>query len=211
MADEPVLADVIPLVVPVERIAKRLGLDVPLDDTSEAIITDAILSAQAEVEGYLGRNITPMQFIQRGAIAYADGWHLSEPKVLTVDLVVPEVDPIDGSPTGRYTVTYTAGIDARSAQYGVIQRYVYNAALGDPEVARLWQAKQGAAAKRERNVSVEGQSISYDYLTPTGVERAGSGGGSAAPTLASMDRWRLAGRRVFQRPGRVVVDRALNG
>jgi hypothetical protein len=203
------LIDVCPLVIPVERIATHLGLTEPLDAATTEVIATAIYNAQAEVEGYLGRPITPTVFVQTGCIAYSDGWHLSESKVISIDSVVPENDPVNGQPTGTYTVTYTAGIDASQPIYLPIRRYVESTALRDGEISRIWQEIQGKKAQRVRSVSVEGQSISYEYLTPGGVEslassRAGSGPGltAGAPTLKSLDRWRLAGRRAFQRPGR---------
>jgi hypothetical protein len=202
----PVVEEVCPLVIPVEKIAKRLGLDVPPTDDDAEAIAGAIYDAQAEVEGYLGRPITPTVFVQTNSIAYTDGWHLSESKVIEVQSAVPETDPVNGEPTGRYTVTYLAGIDATQPIYLPIRRYIEAAVLDHGEIARIWQAKQGTkAARRERSVSVEGQSISWDYLTPSGVDgKQGQADrlGTGRPSLASMDRWRLAGRRVFQRAGR---------
>lgn len=214
---EPTYIDdaAVPLVVPISKVAKRLGLPEPLSDEDEEAIRAAILDAQAEVEGYLGRNVLPMQFVQTGAIAYADGWRLSEPKVISIDSVVAE-EFEDGGTTGRYTVTYTAGIDARLALYLPIRRYIEAAIYDHDEIARIWQREQGTAARRERSISVEGQSVSYDYLTPGGSVQGKQGQssptlGTGRPSLKSLDRWRLAGRRVFQRSGRTPVDRALNG
>jgi hypothetical protein len=203
-----------PLVVPVEKIAIRLGLSQPLDDTSTEIITGAIYDAQAEVEGYLGRPITPTTFIETGRIAYPDGWRLRESKVISITSAEPEADPISGQPTGRYTITYIAGIDATQPIYLPVRRYIENTVLRSGDVVRLWQSMQGKKAQRVRSVSVEGQSISYEYLTPGGVEslassraQAGPQATNGAPTLKSLDRWRLAGRRVFIRPGRSRVIR----
>lgn len=206
----------IPLVIPLAKIATRLRLPQPLDDDAEETIRAAILDAQGEVEGYLGRPITPMQFVQRGCVPYPDGWKLTEPKVISVDTVVAETYE-DGTPTGFYTVTYTAGLDARQSMYLPIRRYIEGAVLDHDEIARLWQVTQGEdATRRRRSVSVEGQAVTYDYLTPGGSVQGKQGQATASlgtgrPSLSSMDRWKLAGRRVFQRPGRTPVDRALNG
>lgn len=202
---EPALDEICPLVIPVDKVAKRLGLTVPLaDGDAKEVITGAIYDAQAEVEGYLGRPITPTTFVETGKAAYSDGWHLHEFPVISVDSAVPELDTIDGTPTGYYTVTYEAGIDATQPIFLPIRRYIEAAVLDHGEVIRLWQTQQGKAARRERSVSVEGQSISWDYLSPSGIEgKQGQSDslGTGRPSLKSMDRWRLAGRRVFQRSG----------
>jgi hypothetical protein len=47
---------------------------------------------------------------------------------------------------------------------------------------------------------VDGQSVTYANAYASGAGAPGSGAPGALPTLKSCDRWRIAGRRVHQRP-----------
>ncbi|MFC4018955.1 hypothetical protein ACFOW4_13520 [Micromonospora sp. GCM10011542] len=112
-------------------------------------------------------------------------------------LVVQVTAELDAQlqPTGLYTVEYLYGRDAREAEYAPIRRWIVAAAAyAHPVVRRL--AKQGGARRRVKSVSAEGQSVSYDN-GPATADAPTTG----VPPQSSMDRWRLAGRRAYTRPG----------
>lgn len=188
-----------PLVVTVAELARRL--EVTLDDTTRPVLEDAIRDTQDDVEAYLGRVITPAQFVEEHLYPWPGGWDLEHHPVVDVLSAVEETDD-DGNPTGLFTVTYLAGLDARAdRELRPILRYVRAHAMSLPPVVRLWRATNPDDARTVTSLSVEGQSVSYANTTPTGGGQPGPGSGApgAAPTLTSLDRWRVAGRRVFQR------------
>lgn len=187
-----------PLVVPIEDLAGRIG--VTADAANSALLTDAILDAQSDVEAYLGRAISPVTLIQAGCYPYADGWRLDsgDEDVLTVLAADAEVDVDTGAPTGLFTVTFTVGLDVvNDPTLRPIRRYVLAHAMNSPEVLRYWKSATKARGD-VKTVSAEGQSITWSDATLGGGGDAGSGKPGALPTLASLDRWRLAGRRVYQ-------------
>lgn len=200
----PTVADVVeppPLVVTVTELARRLGITE--DDTTRPVLEDAIRDTQDEVEAYLGRVITPARYTEEGLFPWPDGWDLEHYPVVEVETAVAETDPETGQPNGLFTVTYTAGIDARgNRELRPILHYVRQHAMNAPAAAKLWREQQPDGGRRAKSVSAEGQSISWDYLTPSGGTEGGNKkeqGGGGLPTLKSLDRWRVAGRRVFQR------------
>lgn len=186
------------LVVSPETIANKASMSLPLSAEQRDTITEAILDAQADVEGYLGRPIVPITYVETGRYPAPDGWDLVEhgdDPVLLVLAAIPETDPETSQPTGYYTITYTAGLDAKHDEVlRPIRRYVAAHALNSPEVTRLWTSTGGRG--EVRSISAEGQSISFGPASLGGGGSAGSGAPGALPTLASLDRWRLAGRRV---------------
>lgn len=195
--DEP------PLVVSADVIAERAG--VALDAATRPVIERAVRDVQDDVEAHLGRVITPVTYTEDGLVRPPPGgdWDLQRYPLVEIVTVTAETDDA-GQQTGLFTVTYRAGLDARADRdLRPILRYVTAHALAQPELARLWRADQPDGGRRATSLSVEGQSASYEYLTPAGTTAAGrrdTGGG--LPTLESLDRWRIAGRRVFQRRGR---------
>lgn len=166
------------------------------------MVEQAILDAQATVEGYLGRAVLPRQFTELHLLPGADGaWPLTHEPVLSVDTITVETDPIYGQPTDYYTVTYTAGLDAANdPELGPIRTYVARAAAADPAVQALAREKNPSTGRVVQSVTVEGQAVTYATAPPPAVPAAGAPGSPI--TLKHLDRWRLAGRRVYQRPGR---------
>jgi hypothetical protein len=178
-------------------VARKVGLDFDsLTDDQQWLIGDAIRDAQSDVEAYLGRAIMPTEYRAEGAVQnpITGKWDLPEQPVITVDTVTAETDT-EGRPTGRYTVDYTAGLNARTNQaLRPIRRYVAAAACLDPTVTRLSDKMRPVTG-----VNVDGQGITFGtggQATKTGVAKPGD-----LPDMSSMDRWRVKGRRVFQRQG----------
>lgn len=201
-----------PLIVSIADLAPRLGWSPPNAEQRRAL-TDALEDAHDDVEAYLGQPITPTTATETGRFAYANGWEL-EREPLRIVSATPEKGP-GGELTGMFTVTYEWGLDAAGdPELRPIRRYIIAQALQHPSVVTLWQASQGDAARRVRSLSAEGQSVSFDYLTPGGAEVARNANGTATaatsaasgPPLSSLDRWRIAGRRVYQRPGNYYSD-----
>ncbi|MGW4694875.1 hypothetical protein ACWEO1_21155 [Kitasatospora cineracea] len=185
--------DTVELIVTAEEVARRLGLPVPLTDEVRQRIETAVEDAQDTLVAHLGRPLLPVQYTESGVRADTGGWILSHAPVVAVISAVPDTNsspiPSPGLPT--YTVTYIAGIDART----------------DPETAplRLWVRATAChhplladAPVRQRRIasaSVEGQSVTYDTAAEPPVLLA-------PPDLATTDRWRLRGRRAYQDPVR---------
>lgn len=195
------------LVVSPEHLAVRAGIPLPLTGDQRDLLVDALLDAQADVEAYLGQPPVPTLYRQSGVYAYdGEEWGLSvhgDAAVHRIVTVTPEL--VDGVPSGYYTITYTAGLDARSdPALRPVRRYVVAHALNAPDVLRLWQTLTGARGEI-RSVSAEGQSISWGPATHGGGGDPGSGRPGALPTLSSLDYWRVAGRRVHQAPTRARV------
>jgi hypothetical protein len=188
------------LVVSPEQVAQKAVPKIPPPLTAEQreTITEAILDAQSDAASYLGRGgVVPGVYTESGR--YDDGtgrWNLDlldEPLIEVLD-ATPETS--GGVPTGLYTITYRAGIDAKNdPELRPIKRYITAAALNAPEVVALW--RQVAKPKGNvKSVTTEGQSITYDA---PGLGGGGKGQPGELPSKSSMDRWRLAGRRAFQR------------
>lgn len=201
-----------PLIVTLADLAGRLGWNPPSAEQRRAL-TDALEDAHDDVEAYLGQPITPTQTTETGRFPYVGGWELSR-EPLRVLSATPERGP-GGELTGLFTVTYTWGLDAgNDPELRPIRRYIIAQAMQHPRIVTLWQEGQGDAARRVRSVSAEGQSVSFDYLTPGGAEVARNANGTATamtegasgPPLASLDRWRINGRRAYQRPGNYYTD-----
>ena len=198
------------LVVSAESVAVKAKIPLPLTPEQRETITDAIRDAQADVVAYLGREITPTLGTEYQRWAWAgDEWNLvglgDEPLIRVVS-AVPETDPVTGVPSDYFTVTYLYGIDARTDErLHPIRRYVRLHAMNSPDVVGLWKVVTGAKGE-VRSVSAEGQSVSFAAPTLSGSATTGTKPGDltpgSLPTLASLDRWRLAGRRVHQGPTR---------
>lgn len=199
--DLPVRDD---MVISAEALAAHLGIALPLDAAQRADLTDAVLDAQADVVGYLGRRILPELIEERRLWLHAGGWVLAEQPVVEILSEVEEF--VDGAATGYWTVSYRAGLDAKNdPELRPIRRVVMTHAAAQPAAVALWRAAgAGAVAdvgKRIKAVSAEGQSISYDFLSPSGgpAGPAAAGAVGGAVQWSSIDRWRVAGRRVYQR------------
>jgi hypothetical protein len=187
-----------PLIVTAEDIARRLRLPLPLSDEDQATFDGAIQDAQADVVAYLGRELTPQVYTESGLLPYAEGWRLHHDPLLSVQSVTAETYPDDATqPTGRYTVTYLAGIDAADdPELEPIRRFIFTHALYSPDVQQVFRTVAPDRARRAFWVSVEGQQVRYDDVYATSGATPGSGAPGSLPTLKSLDRWRVAGRRV---------------
>lgn len=185
-----------PLVVHPDDLARRLRIPLPLDGDVEWDLRQAIADVQADVVAHLGRSITPETRVATGVWASAGGWHLPDTEpVLSIVTAVPEADAW-GHLTGRFTVTYTCGLDARTeAKYAPIRRYVMAWATVHDAVG----AHVPSSRREITSVSVEGQSVTFKPVG--GVDPATIPVEQRLPQLSSLDRWRIAGRRVFQRRG----------
>lgn len=192
------------LVVTPEALAAAAGV-ATLTTVQRAAVVEAIRDAQDDVVAYLGVPITPTVRVAHGCYPYVNGWSLPDGDLLIdVVSVTPETYPEDSTQvTGLFTVTYRTGLDAANdPELRPIVRYVRAHALNSPEFTRLWKTATGAQGEI-RNVSAEGQSISFTAATlGGGGGKAGSGEPGALPSLASLDRWRVADRRVHQAPTR---------
>lgn len=188
------------LLVSPETLAVRAGMTLPLTEAQREIITDSILDAQSDVTAYLGQQILPAVYTESGRYDRGDGqWNLNDENVPIIEILDVTPETREGRPTGLYTITYRAGIDAKNDPLlRPIVRYVTAHALNSPEVTRLWEITVKPKG-RIKSATTEGQSVTYDRATLGGGGNAGSGAPGALPTLASLDRWRIAGRQVFQR------------
>jgi hypothetical protein len=202
MVDDPVL------VVAVDDVARAMRLPLPLSADDSWRLSRAIQEAQFDVEAYLGRPITPTVYVEYGLwpIQGDIWWSLCHAPLIEVLSSVAET--IDGQATGTFTVTYTAGLDAANdPQLAPIRRYVAAAAMASPMMIDAWRATRSDGGRVVSSLSTEGQSVSFKYASP--LDSSGAGSGTATwpgspPRLDSLDRWRLAGRRVFQRRERGV-------
>lgn len=188
------------LAITPEDVAARLGLG-PLTPEQREVLYDAVLDAQEHIEGYLGRPIIPLEFTETGLYQPLAGqsWDLENYPVVRIVSTSPDVDAA-GQPLGTWRVDYIAGLNAKTdPELGPIRRQVRRVAMNDRAVTRMWQDAAGTAAKRVKNASTDGQSVTWEYLTPTGGQSVDDEPEDKA--LKRIDRWRLAGRRAFQRKG----------
>ncbi len=186
------------LAVSVTEVARRAGFPQPISPAVRQAIEDAIGDAQGDVEAHLGRPVVPIEATESNLYAHPDGWQLKERPVIRILSVVADTTP-EGALTGNFTVTYLYGLDAANAPLlRPIRNYIarHAAAL----VRQSPAATTAKIARGIRSVNVEGQGITYSDTVGAARETGGGSGEiGALPTLASLDRWRLAGRRVFQR------------
>jgi hypothetical protein len=178
------------LVVTVADVATRAGLDAA-DPATAAVVEAAIRDATADAEAYLGRPVTPQRITENHLAPSPHGWPLSVDPLIVIETVTAELDGA-GQPTGLYTVTYQAGLNAVLPEYGPIRRWITaSAAFTHPAVRRL----VGTAGRVVQSVSAEGQSVSY--AAAPDADRTPTAG---VPAMATMDFWRVAGRRAYLRP-----------
>lgn len=190
----PAVTDPRTLAVDPDALARRLGIATPVvDPPLRQRLLDAIADAQADVEGYLGRVVTPIQVTDTGRYEYADGWRLSQHPVVEIVSVTPETGP--SGPTGSFTVVYLAGLDAANdPQLTPIRRYILAQASEADAVRALMPDPQ--LGRRVTSLSAEGQSVSYEAGNRGGGTSLETAHAGDSPALASLDRWKLAGRRV---------------
>jgi hypothetical protein len=193
-------------VVSSDELAARLGLGTVTDD-QRALLDYAIADATAQVEAYLGQTLTPRE-VTDTAVAVPYGGvdvrpYLSQQPVVRV-LSMTETTATDlGVHYGqRYTVTYLAGLDAATdLALAPIRSYVAAAAMNSPQVLQRGQRVNPEAGRTLTSVSVEGQTVGFSAANLGGGGAAGSGAPGALPKITSLSRWKVAGRRVYQRPG----------
>lgn len=187
-------------IVTADEVALRMGLPTPLSEQDRLRVEAAIVDAQTDLEGYLGRPVTPRDYTETGLFPYPQGFQLRHQPVISVISQTPELNPVGDYETGLYTVVYTAGLDGvADPDLEPLRRYVRTHAIYSPELQEMLRKLTPEATRVMRSSSVEGQSVTYeDAYTPAG--EPGSGAPGSLPTLASCDRWRL--RSVYQRPSR---------
>lgn len=186
------------LVVSPETLAKKAKIPLPLSEEDREQIVECIRDAQADVIAHLNRAIMPTQYTETGRYDYAGHWNLTPLDDPIIEVISAEAELSNGQPTGYFTVSYAAGLNAKDdPALRPIVRYVTAHAMNSPEFVLLW--KTATSAKGDiKSTTTEGQSISYDKATLGGGGDAGSGAPGALPTLASLDYWRR--RSVYQRP-----------
>jgi hypothetical protein len=192
-------------VVDVDYVARRMGINLAdISADQRFLIQEAIAEAQGEVEAYLNQPVVPRLYTETERLPYADGWRLTYGPVVQIVSAVPEVYE-DDSLTGYFTVTYYAGLNAASDEaYRPIRTEVVDRIFEDPSVQQVWRSVTPAdQARRIRSASVEGQSATYDWLTPGGAVEGSRALGAQEDPQKRMERrvgrWRR--RSVFQRRG----------
>jgi hypothetical protein len=172
-------------VVPVEDVARQLGLPLPVTDEQRWLIEQALLDAEGAVVAYLGRPIVAVEQTLEDLYP-VPGMPLDDPRAWPqaqelLDDRLKVLETTDNG-DGTYTVRFLVGLDV----------------AGDPSLRRIWTYLRDAAVESLRNnpdlgfgtrrvssVSAEGQSVSYANATPGGAEAPG-----APPTLDSLKRWK---------------------
>lgn len=196
------LPEVPDLIVSPEKLAKKAKIPLPLSEENRELIIDCIRDAQADVISYLGRQIVPTVFSEAGRVDVFGHWDLTPLDIPLIEITGVTTEMSNGQPTGRFTITYSAGLNVKDdPALSPIRRYITAHAMNSPEFVLLWRE----ATKIRGNIkssTTDGQSVSYDTPTLGGGGVAGSGAPGALPTKASIDKWRLAGRRIYQRPTR---------
>ena len=191
-------------------ICRRLGIVNPDEDVLQ-VAEDAIEDAIADVEAYIGQPITPTTKVATGCWPLPWGWDLPDTheRIRSIVSAVPEY--LVDQPTilsGTFTVTYTIGLDvANDVELRPIRRYLTASALNNYLLLQYAESKLGMRGPvNSVSVSTEGQSknVTYGhlgYLPPTSRSAANSMDyPGQLPKLATLDRWRIAGRRVHQAP-----------
>ncbi len=182
------------MAVPVSDVASRLGkTEAELTPKQRTAIVNAIIDAQAVVEGEIHRPLVPVEraFSAVEPYAYAPGGALdprSWPVLSTIydDIVVVSARArVDGT----FDLVVRIGLDGSQEEpiRAFIRAHATEAVRLDPGVAL------GQLAVT--SVSVEGQSISYEKRS---VQQGAAG---ALPTLSSLRRYKRLG--VYQAPSRV--------
>lgn len=191
------------LVVQVEEIARRLGLEQPLEEGDRWIIEQAIGDAQSDLEAYLGRPVSKGTYTQEHLFRYCNGYELTYFPVHEVISETPE-EYDGGQPTGRYTVVYVAGLDGKAdPELEPIRRFIKMHAMYSPMVQAMFRRLAPEAARRAQSLSVEGQSVTYADTYATDAQASALGLPGGLPAMKSCARWKIAGRLVHQAPTRV--------
>lgn len=180
------------LIVTAEDIARRLGYPTPSPARCASGSRPLSRTPRTHSSGTLAKPLLPTEFTETGVRASPDGWVLSHAPIIAVLSATADTSSLPG-PYGMptYTVRYLVGIDARSApETAPLRLWLRATAAHHPGLA-------DAPARRRRisSATVEGQSVTYDTATEPPLLLT-------PPDLATTDRWRLRGRRVYQLPVR---------
>lgn len=204
-------APTIGLIIQADTVARLAGLPRPLSTDDQWRVEQAILDAQSDVTAYLGQPITPLLATENGLYpqsAYLSltdrrQWLLSN--VPVIEVLTAEPEGLEPFPIGTYTVTYTYGLNVvTDPLMEPVRRWIRASVLASPEVSAVYATSIGSGGRVVTSVSAEGQSISYGAVQVPAAAVAGTAGSGAPgspPLLSTLDRWRVAGRRVFQRRG----------
>lgn len=188
----------------VDEVARRLGLPQPLDERDRWIVEQALTDAQADLEAYLGRPVTPQIFTDTGMLPVGGQYRLKHSPVLEIVSTTAETGP-DGTPTGYFTVVYTAGLDGvNDPALEPIRRFVRTHAIFSPELQALFRRLVPGEARRVTSLGVEGQNVTYADTYTVDAQATAEGVAGALPKFSTCDRWRRARRRIVQ--GRTQAD-----
>lgn len=199
-----------PLAVQPDDVAAMLMMPRPLDGPGLGVVTEAIRGAQSDVQAYLGRPPVPAEYTEQHLLPRPEGWRLKQTPVLSVVSATAETTGT-GQVTGRYTVVYVAGLDSvNDPDLFPVVRYIKLHAAYDPFVQILWRQLCPNIATRVTSGSTEGQSATITDALPTPSAAISRSANAAQrppvpgdlPSMTTLDRWRVAGRRVYQRPSR---------
>ena len=189
------------LIVTPEEVARRLGVPQPLDEHDRWLIESAIADAQSDLEAYLGRPVTAQTYTQTGMLPVNGQYRLCRWPVIAITSTTAETDPVTGAPTGLFTVVYTWGLDGvADPELEPLRRFVRAHALYSDTVQALFRRLSPEQARKVTALGVEGQNVTYADTYAVEANAAELGLPGALPTFKSVDRWRLAGRRVHQGP-----------
>lgn len=198
------MVDPQPLVVTANDVAVRIGMGGALAPAQVAVIESAIRDVQADVEAYLGAPIAP-RTVAHASRFWLDPQEMREHWVplITWDVTEQTAEEVVYSITFGYDVLNDVSMEP-------VRRYIRYQAAQQPQVRTVWVDAVGQEkSRRVKTASVDGQSVGYDYVTPTGellpfttsLGKAATESGIVTPKLADLDYWRIAGRRAFQRRG----------
>lgn len=205
--------------VAADAVGRDAGFTFPLVAAARDIITDAILLAQADVETYLRRALTPeihsevlvalgnpqvmaTYIPQVGRTLYRSfdnihyyiGHPLRADDMISLMSAVPYVAPVGYYDfPNSYTVTYLAGFEAQ--KHNAVMRFItaHAAALSRNHPTAL---SSGWVQRRVASKTLQGQSVTYESeaaaaktMTPGFLS-----------TLDALKRFRRPGTAAFQRP-----------
>lgn len=179
------------LLVSPEYVGRKLGKPT-LTDAERETITDAIVDAQADVEGYLRRPLTSTEVTLTGLYPRA-GHPVTSWKAWPWEDYDDEVTVRSATvqPDGTYTVVLGIGLDA--AAIPPIVRYIRAASIetlrADPD--------SGMGTREVTSLSAEGQSVSYAKRSSTDTGAAG-----AIPRIDSLRPWRRYSTGTVFKPSR---------
>lgn len=188
------LPDIPDLIVSPETVAREAEIPLPLSSEDRERVVGYIRGAQSDVVSYLGRAIMPTSYTETHRYDLGGQWNLTPLDDPIIDVTDVVAETSNGQPTGFFTITYTAGLNAKDdPALEPIRQYVIAAAMNRPGFVRMWK-RLTRPVRDIKSVTTEGQSISYDAASLGG---GGKGQPGELPTLDSLFGWKRLG--VFQR------------